>query len=124
VWRYKTTTMTNTHISSSLTSGSYFSSLVGSCPSLETSLHVLNEGDGIQEFALALGTLLNPSLLPILLTLLDTVDVVLKGRDDFGAISIARKLSLTTTAVNSAIKLGVVDNGKEDGVWHPLRFLG
>lgn len=85
---------------------------------------MLNEGDSIEEFALALRTLLNPSLLSILLTLLNTVDVVLKGRDNFGAISIARKLSFTTTAVNFSIKLGVVDNGKKDGVWHPLRFFG
>jgi len=116
--------MTNTHISSSLTSGTLLFKSRRVFLSLETSLHVLNEGDGIQEFALTLRTLLNPSLLSILLTLLNAVDVVLKGRDNFGAISIARKLSLTTTAVNSAIKLGVVDNGKEDGVWHPLRFLG
>jgi hypothetical protein len=39
---------------------------------------MLNEGDGVEEFTLALRTLLNPPFVTIVFALLDTVNVVLK----------------------------------------------
>lgn len=91
---------------------------------LETAFHVLDEGDGVEEFALALRTLLNPAFVLVLLALLDAVDIVLQAGNDFGPVSVAGELSLTSPAVDPAVKLGVVDDGQEDGVGHPLGLLG
>ena len=44
--------------------------------SLETAFHMLNQGDGIQEFTLTLGTLLDPTLVPVLFALFDTMHIV------------------------------------------------
>lgn len=91
---------------------------------LEAAFHVLDQGDGVQELALALGALLDPAFVPVLFTLLDTVDVVLEAGHDFGAVAVAGELALAAAAVDASIELGVVDDGQEDGVWHPLGLLG
>ena len=91
---------------------------------LEAALHVLDEGDGVEEFALALRALLDPPFVPVLLALLDAVDVVLEAGDYLGSVAVARELALATTAVDLSIELGVVDDRQEDGVGHPLGLLG
>lgn len=85
---------------------------------------MLDEGNGVEEFALALGTLLDPSLVPVLFALLDAVDVVLEAGHDFGSVAVAGELALAAAAVDLAVELGVVDDGQEDGVGHPLGLLG
>lgn len=91
---------------------------------LKTTLHMLNEGDGVEEFTLALRTLLNPPFVTIVFALLDTVNVVLKWRHDLRSISIARKLAFTSSTVNPSIKLRVIDDCQENRVRHPFWFLG
>lgn len=91
---------------------------------LEAAFHVLNQGNGVEEFTLALGTLLDPSLVPVLFASFDAVDIVLQAGYDFGPVPVAGELFLTSTTVDLAIKLGVVDDRQEDRIGHPFGFLG
>jgi hypothetical protein len=92
--------------------------------SFETTFHVLNQRDGIEELALALGTLLNPSLVPVLFALLDAVDIVLQTGDHFCPIAVTGELSLTATTIDLPIETGVVNDGKQDRVRHPFGLFG
>jgi len=90
---------------------------------LKAPLHVLNEWDCVEEFTFALGTLLDPSLIPVVLAVLYAVDIVLEWGDNFSPIPVTGELAFAAPAVNPPVELGVVDDGQEYRVWHPLGFL-
>lgn len=68
-------------------------------------------------------TLLDPSLVSILFAFFDAVNIVFERRHDFRSVPVTRKLAFTASAIDPAVELGVVDDGQENGVGHPLRFL-
>ena len=85
---------------------------------------MLNQRNSVEELALALRTLLNPTLFSVVFALFDAVNVVFKRRDYFSPVSITRKLALTASTINPSVKLGIIDDGQQDRVRHPLGFLG
>lgn len=102
---------------------------------------MLDQGLIVEELTVAIGTSFNPSFVLILNTTFNAMPIIpvkvttisttfrgsrighlLKRRDNFGPFSVTWKHLFAGSTRSFVIEPRIIDNGQQDGHWHPVWF--